>query len=806
MADMTISDFDRALLVLGQFAHREGHSRVPRRHIESFQGHEVKLGLWISRLRNDFRQGKLLPERIAAIEAVPGWVWDVLEADFQEGRDALAQFVEREGHARVPMRHVEPFEGREFKLGSWIENRSEDLQAGRLSVEQIAALQVGPGWTWNLRASARRALYPGEATAFARAGISPEEALRWIDAGLNAHQALDAARQGQTLEQHQESKAVRPPTVGLRADRDLAFIRRNLAVTTGEIAFLAGKEPSAVNHWRKGKKNFPEPVVGGRSPLFNLDEVHDWLDLHGKLVNEPAASWLWRKSVQALHQSTGEEDRSRLRGYVSAMVVVLPDFLDDISGFVEIGETGGFDQWCEDPARDLDDELVKFLHKHLVGMDPEYETSRCAARAFRYARDHGFTECGLLDEALDALAEFSATQTTTSLPITGLITSLVGNLPKAPQSVLDLACGEATLITDFLNRSQLPDLKLRGVEKDPDTAAIARIRLQFHDPTYYDDWDIRVGDSLNGAAPPETFDAIVVDPPTKRSKDWVTFARSNLTSDSNSRAFVLLPGSALKADGPCTALIKRKHLEAVVLLPNRLKREARGLALCVFTSDQVTCEEILIIDLSNLKLKNLNYGTVTPTASHNGVDLPVADLCAAISHWRNNRTIDESLLPLFQRSITSDEAVEQDLNHVFDDEPLPILPLLAAMASPKERTPRHRRPSAEDSFHPASQRESTTPEATEGLPLDLREFSEERLEDVRRAFTDLMERAIRVGFRQPTSRQASLFEDDPGTQARLSEDLQLLTKLTAQAFELVGLKARDWDGELEQLMKTRPRT
>jgi hypothetical protein len=113
-------------------------------------------------------------------------------------------------------------------------------------------------------------------------------------------------------------------------------------------------------------------------------------------------------------------------------------------------------------------------------------------------------------------------------------------------------------------------------------------------------------------------------------------------------------------------------LEAVVFLPNRLKKNSRGLALCVITSGSVPCEEILVIDLADLKLKNLNSGTVTPLSDPPGDALPIDQVCDAISHWRNTRTINDELLPGCQRSIGPeaigkpwefDTAGEMDLAH-----------------------------------------------------------------------------------------------------------------------------------------------
>jgi len=441
--------------------------------------------------------------------------------------------------------------------------------------------------------------------------------------------------------------------------RDLRHIRRYLKVTSGEIADLAGKDPSAVTHWRKGKKEFPEPVVGGRSPLFRYDEAHDWLEEHNKLAHEPEPAWLWRKSVQALHESTGVADRSRLRGYVTTMVVVVPDFLDDLDDFVELRETEGFDRWLDETDRDLDTETVEFLREHINDVKPHGETLRCAARAFRYALDNQCTEWELLDGALGALDALSPVQTTTSLPVTDLITELIGNLAGHAGTVADLACGEATLITGLLKRDLPSDARFVGVEKDRDTAAIARIRLMLRGSSTTA--DIQVGDSLAEAATAGPFDAVVIDPPTKKTKAWLDLARKSLATNQTSRAFVLLPRSALVADGPCASLTRERRLEAVVYLPNRLKKDSRGLALCVITSESVRCEETLLIDLADLKVKNPYSGPLTQLSDPIRDVLPINDVSAAVSHWQTTRTINRDLLNGRQESIKADNAIKRGL-------------------------------------------------------------------------------------------------------------------------------------------------
>ena len=584
-------------------------------------------------------------------------------ANYDTGLTALRQLVAREGHSQVTRQHVERFEHEDLALGQWLFDRRSSFEKKALSPEVEDDLRrVDPSFFETPPALKRPPdLYPGEATSFARAGINPEEAERWIAAGFNAHQALEAVKKSKTLEDLNNAEPVSPAArAGPQDDLDLEYVRKNLQVTTEEIRYLAGaKYSSAVTHWRKGRKNFPEPVVGGRSPLFNLGEVYDWLDHHQKLAGKFVESWLWRKAVQALHQATHSDRRLKLRGYVAAMAFVLPDFLDDIDDFVEVHNDAGFDRWRAEMKSV--EELVDYLREHLVGMDAEDPTIRVAATAFRHALTNGFTKCGLLDEALDALAELSDTGTTTSLPVSNLIASLASDLPTRPKSLLDLACGEATVLIDLMNRGQLPKCLTTGVELDSETAAIAKIRVRLHDVE--NACEILIGDSRHGGGPTagKGFDAVVVDPPTKASKDWVTIARTHLRADSRfSRAFVLLPRSALNNDGPCKPFIERRRLEVVVHLPSRLKRRSRGLALCIFTgdNDQAACREVLVVDLSDMKPRDLGFGTVTPTGNYTGEAFPVTDVCAAIAHWRDTGTIDQETLTGRQRAVTASEAAE----------------------------------------------------------------------------------------------------------------------------------------------------
>jgi superfamily II DNA or RNA helicase len=64
-------------LALRQFHSREGTCRIPYQHVEPLPDIDIKLSRWFVVQRQQYRLGKLSHERIAALEQVPGWQWEV---------------------------------------------------------------------------------------------------------------------------------------------------------------------------------------------------------------------------------------------------------------------------------------------------------------------------------------------------------------------------------------------------------------------------------------------------------------------------------------------------------------------------------------------------------------------------------------------------------------------------------------------------------------------------------------------------------------------------------------------------------
>ncbi|WP_199424601.1 Helicase associated domain protein [Actinotalea solisilvae] len=128
------------LRILTNYAEREGHANVPWEHIED----GFPLGKWVGAKRAQRRRGRMAPQRIAALAALPGWTWDAVELQWETGLKSLLAFQDREGHLQVPA-HYWDEDG--FPLGSWV--RSHRRRGGRRTMtdEQSARLEAVPGWT-----------------------------------------------------------------------------------------------------------------------------------------------------------------------------------------------------------------------------------------------------------------------------------------------------------------------------------------------------------------------------------------------------------------------------------------------------------------------------------------------------------------------------------------------------------------------------------------------------------------------------------------------------------------------------------
>jgi len=131
---------------LERYVAREGDARVPSSHVDE-DGYP--LGQWVVVQRSFHGSERLSEERASRLAALAGWVWNANVSVWEEGFSALERFVAREGHARVPVGHVDESG---YRLGRWVVKQRSRF--GQLDPSRIARLEAQPGWTWNTRDAA----------------------------------------------------------------------------------------------------------------------------------------------------------------------------------------------------------------------------------------------------------------------------------------------------------------------------------------------------------------------------------------------------------------------------------------------------------------------------------------------------------------------------------------------------------------------------------------------------------------------------------------------------------------------------
>ncbi|BCI84204.1 putative helicase [Mycolicibacterium sp. TY66] len=105
---------------------------------------DYPLGQWLHRCREDFRAGTLLADRVAELEALPGWSWGRHHDSWEEGLRVLRAYLAETGHACPPQKTV--FDG--HPIGWWVTHRRREHRNGTLPVDRAELLAALPGWRW----------------------------------------------------------------------------------------------------------------------------------------------------------------------------------------------------------------------------------------------------------------------------------------------------------------------------------------------------------------------------------------------------------------------------------------------------------------------------------------------------------------------------------------------------------------------------------------------------------------------------------------------------------------------------------
>ena len=120
--------------LLEKFHDREGHSLVAKDHNED----GFNLGKWVSVQRGI--KDKLNSQQLQRLNDI-GFVWNVLEHQWEQGFAALKKFYDRESHCLVPIEHKE--DG--FRLGGWVCKQRQNKDG----LDFLASASRDLGFVWN---------------------------------------------------------------------------------------------------------------------------------------------------------------------------------------------------------------------------------------------------------------------------------------------------------------------------------------------------------------------------------------------------------------------------------------------------------------------------------------------------------------------------------------------------------------------------------------------------------------------------------------------------------------------------------
>lgn len=134
-------------LELSKFKQEHGHCNVKQKYPRNPQ-----LATWVNTQRDQYKEGKCLPERIKRLEEL-GFVWDTNIAAWENKFLELCKFKDKNGHCNVPSGYLD-----NPRLATWITTQRSDYKDGRISLNRRERLEK-IGFEWNTNESAWEKMY-----------------------------------------------------------------------------------------------------------------------------------------------------------------------------------------------------------------------------------------------------------------------------------------------------------------------------------------------------------------------------------------------------------------------------------------------------------------------------------------------------------------------------------------------------------------------------------------------------------------------------------------------------------------------
>lgn len=139
--DVNQTQWERQYRAAQAYYREHGHLRIADGYVTP---DGVRLGTWIRRLRQCYKQEKLPAVQIRRLEAI-GMVWDGVSDRQERNYQAALDYYREHGDLKVPVNYIDS-DG--FRLGWWVVSLRRAYRKGSLDREQIDELErIGMLWS-----------------------------------------------------------------------------------------------------------------------------------------------------------------------------------------------------------------------------------------------------------------------------------------------------------------------------------------------------------------------------------------------------------------------------------------------------------------------------------------------------------------------------------------------------------------------------------------------------------------------------------------------------------------------------------
>ncbi|MDA9645335.1 Helicase associated domain protein [Candidatus Actinomarina] len=112
--------------LLQKFVNENGHALVKQNQFQD----GLNLGTWVSSQRVNYKKNKISSDKVDLLNAIEGWIWDVLQYQFEEGLFYINNYYKENKNYDVPVEHITK-DG--YNLGSWVRNirKRKEIQSSQ---------------------------------------------------------------------------------------------------------------------------------------------------------------------------------------------------------------------------------------------------------------------------------------------------------------------------------------------------------------------------------------------------------------------------------------------------------------------------------------------------------------------------------------------------------------------------------------------------------------------------------------------------------------------------------------------------